>query len=201
MGTINVQATTTTSPDPGYGGLAISGIGVTGHSSSTASCSSFASSGFGSDADSQIRSGRWGGFPTGPGGTRKSVKLKFDWSTTRSGSASADSGDGGSADSDVELLMEYSVNNGGAWSTVVLTTNGCNNINSPFSDGPSGSESISLSLSQDLTQVLLREKNRAFTDAGGGEFSGASANASTAVTVSNILIEVVTSTPHLITMM
>ena len=198
MPKVILQATSNASPDGGLGGGAMTGMSSTGHSSSTASCSSVAFSGFGSDNDQQTKSASWSGFPAGPSSGRVLVQLKVDWAVSGSESASADTGDGGSANADSFFDLEYSINNGSTWNSIRSASAGCNEITSPTSLSDNGPTTITLSTGQDLTQVKVREKLQSVTDAAGGEFSGASSSASTTSSISSLQIEVTTNDAQLI---
>ncbi len=155
MSTATRNPTSNTSPDPGQGGLAVTGNTNTGHASTTAA------SGIGTQTKTCI----WQGFPAA-GGVVVSSTLKVDF--TQDGSLDA----GATAN---QFLVEYSLNGGAAWNTL----RDAQNITSPSS----GTDSVSLSLSQDLTQVKVRDK--LVGTGSGGDVGVVSA------TVSDIRIELV----------
>jgi len=104
------------------------------------------------------------------------VTLKADWTNNGSITGVADN----------QLLIEYSLNGGGAWNTLLLHLNVTSLAN--------GTASQALSNSQDLTTVRVRDSLLA-------ETGGAGDSASITATVSNIKIEVVTVDANVIVMM
>lgn len=157
-----LQATANTTPDPGLGGAAVTTPSNTGHASSSA---------IAVGAASQTKSCRWSGFPSDPTVNRTAVTLKV--TSTRDGSLS----DGGVVTSN-QFLIEYSLNGGGAWTTIRNETQ----LNTAL--GPD-TDSVTLPLGQDLTQVMVRDKMFASSVAG--------ESAVMTATVSGIQIEVTTS--------
>ncbi len=168
MGFTPVQATVNTTPDATIGGLAVTTPSNTGHASSTAVAVG---------ATTQTKSCNWSSFPAAPSGA-VTVTLKVGF--TRTGSLS----DGGVATSN-QFLVEYSTNGGGAWTTLRNDTQ--------VTSSSSGTDSATLSTSQDLTQVQVRDK--LFAGSVGGE------SASLTATVSGIQIEVVTQDGQLVVML
>lgn len=169
MALTTVQPSSNTTPDPGQGGGAVTGATNTGHASTTTT---------------QVGSGTasktclWTGFSAAPSGTITSVTLKVDWQ--QNGSLS----DGGVATSN-RLAIGYSINGGGAWSTLRDVTQ--------IQSSTSGTSSVSLSTSQDLTAVRVRDSLEAASDVG--------ESASITVTISGIQIEVVTQGGQLVVML
>jgi hypothetical protein len=158
-----VNPTSNTTPDPGQGGLAVTSPTNTGHALSTAVATDA--------ADSQQRTCIWSGFAN-VGGRRSSVILKIDHTSTgvKIGVGASNS-----------FTLDYSVNNGGAWTNAVTR----NNMTS--SQGPT-TFSVALSVGQDLSQVKVRDSMSAATSS-----NGETANAT--VTIANIKIEVLTAVP------
>lgn len=152
--------TSNTTPDPTLGGGAVTGNINTGHASTVT-----AKVGAGSSNKSCL----WQGFAAAPGGTIVSVTIKVDW--IQDGILS----DGGVATSN-QFTIEYSLNGGGSWNTLRDV--------SDIQSSSSGTSQAGLSVSQDLTQVRVRDNMIA--SASPGESS------SVTTTVSNIRIEVVT---------
>lgn len=154
--------TANTTPDPGQGGsLAVTSPTNTGHASSSSVSSDLA------DADSL--SCRWSAFlaPTGPIST---VTLKADHT-----SSGALSGIGANN----SFTLDYSTNNGSSWTNAVSRTH------FTASQGPT-TVSVSLSATQDLTQVRVRDTIATSTVSNGE-------SATCTVTIANIKIEVVTA--------
>jgi hypothetical protein len=159
MALTTVQPTANTTPDPGQGGVAVTTPSNTGHASSTAAASGV--------LDFQQKTCIWSGFSSVAGQTQ-SVTLKIDHTSNgnRSGAGASNS-----------FTLDYSLNNGGAW------TNTVTRANMTSSQGPT-TASISLPLTQDLTQVKVRDLMSATTTSGGE-------TATAIVTIANIKIEVV----------
>lgn len=152
-----LNPTVNTTPDPGQGGSAVTGATNTGHAATTSSVGG---------AASQSKTCVWTTFQAATGQIL-SMTLKFDH--TSSGSLTG----AGAAN---EFRVEYSLNNGGSWTSAVVRSN------FTASQGPT-TVSIALSVSQDTTQVRLRDVIQASTlDLG--------ESASATGTVANIKIEV-----------
>jgi hypothetical protein len=128
--------TSVQSPDATQGGGAVTSPIVTGHSGTNCSAS---------NGTSQIKSARWFDFPFS--GTIIQITLQANWShnASRSGSASNN------------WTIQYSLNAGSSWLTADSRTN--------VSGASSGSVSIPLSITQDITQVQVRDS--IFVDAPG----------------------------------
>lgn len=159
MATFTKNPTANQTPDSGQGGAAVTGASNTGHSSTTSS---------GLNGSGETKTCRWSAF-TAPGGQITSLTLKF--THTSSGSLS-------NAGTN-QFLVQYTLNGGGAWNTSV------NRINFTSSQGPTV-VSVSLSTTQDLTQVQVRD----LIDAATVDIGDA---ASATATVSDIQIEIVTT--------
>ena len=112
---------------------AVTGNSNTGHSSTTSTASG--------GTNTQTKSCRWTTFPAVPGGAT-AVTLKVDY--TRNGTLS----DGGLNTSN-QLLIEYSINGGSSWSTLL--------DHQQVTSSSSGTASQALSSTQDLTQVMVRD--------------------------------------------
>jgi len=151
------QPTSNTSPDPGQGGGAVTGPVNTGHASTV--CSD--APGGGNTTKSCI----WAGF-SNVVGQKSSIKLKLDYTET-----------GSIPDGTNEFRIEYSVNGGGAWSTII--------DHSDISSS-SGTVSVEVALSngQDISQVQVRD----FLLAGANTLV-----ASVTTSISNIRIDVTTA--------
>jgi len=154
------QTTSNTTPDPAQGGNAVTGATNTGHASTTTT-----QGGVGTASKTCL----WTGFAAAPSGTITSVTLKVDW--IQNGSLS----DGGVSTSN-RLVIGYSINGGGAWLTLRDVTQ--------IESSSSGTSSVALSTSQNLTQVRVRDSLEAS--------SGVGESATITVTISGIRIEVVT---------
>src|SRR5262245_8677178 len=101
MALVTLQPTSNVTPDPGQGGLAVTGNTNTGHASTTASVAG---------AGSQTKTCKWTAIPAGAGQIQ-SVTLKVDW--TQNGSTTD-----GFAVTTNQFLIEYSLNGGGAWNSL-----------------------------------------------------------------------------------
>jgi len=152
--------TSNQTPDPGQGGLAVSGNTNTGHGSTTSSTS---------DGNTQDRSCIWTGFPAGPLGQNSSVTLKAAF--TENGSLT-----GAGAHNGLTLL--YSLDGGATWSGTLYSSTDVVASNS-------GTVQASLSLTQNLTLVRVRDNLHAGT-------LNVGESASYTASISNIRIEVQT---------
>lgn len=175
------QPTATQTPDATLAGLAVTGITNTGHGSTVTSSS--ANNGA---TDLDEKSARWFGLQN-VSGQRSGVRLKLSW--TASGTAGAtDDGVGGAGQGAAAFIIEYSLNGGSSWTTVVTED--------ALADSPgSGSDSftnnnsadIALPNNQDISLVEVRAdyNTSAFSSGLGNTGSG-----SVTVTVSGIQVEV-----------
>lgn len=154
------QTTSFTTQDPGQGGSAVTGGAATGHASTTT-----AQVGSGSASKTCI----WTGL-TAVAGTITAITLKVDW--IQNGSLS----DGGASTSN-QFTIDYSLNGGSSWSSLRNATQ--------ITASTSGTSSVSLLTSQDLTQVRVRDALIATAVIG--------ESASVTATVSGIRAEVVTA--------
>jgi len=193
MGLFTSNPTANQTPDATLGGIAVTGISNTGHSFTTASCSSFSPFGGGGDSDSQIKSARWFTFPTIPMRI-VGVRLKFTWSMGGNTSISPGGG-GGFASAFATARIDYSVNGGGAWTTFVTHTASGNDS---FSD--SGSADINLGVPT-VTSVQVRDLMSASTTATSGSLTDASADADASITISSIRLEITFLDGKVITIM
>ena len=157
---VSVSPGANQTPDSGQGGSAVSSPSNIGHGNTVAHKSN---GGFLS------RTCRWFSFQS-VSGQILSISLKADWSI-----------DGMlEADGTNEFSFQYSTNNGSSWATAVFRSN----VTAP----DSGSVNISLSPSQDLTLVQVRDRFAVQATEGIGF------DAQINVSVSNIRIEVETDT-------
>lgn len=170
MPTYTYNPTSNTTPDAGQGGNAVTGNVNTGHGSTVT-----AQTALGTATKSCI----WTTFPAA-GGQIASITLKFDW--TENGTVIVGTGSASN-----EFRVQYSVNGGGAWTTVFTHTD--------VTSSTSSSSSVALSVSQDITQVQVRDRMQASAT------NDASDSASITTTISNIRLEVVTADSGLIAMM
>lgn len=131
-----LNPTSNTTPDPGQGGLAVTGNVNTGHGSTTASAV---------NAATQTKTCIWQGFSS-VAGNITAINLAFDYS--QNGAIVNTSGG-----SDNTFQVEYSLNGGGSWITAFTHHAIVASQNLSFSVG--------LSPSQDLTQVRVRDLLRA----------------------------------------
>lgn len=155
--------TSNTSPDPGQGGSAVTSPTNTGH----ASTSSVA---IGDDIGVvQDKTCIWQSF-SAVSGQVLSATLKITHTSTGLVSGASASN---------QFVLEYSLNGGGSWSTVV------SRVNMASSQGPTVF-SVALSPSQNLSQVRVRDFIRATAVTSGD-------TATATVTISDIQIEVLVS--------
>lgn len=166
MALYTYNPTSNTTPDPAQGGIAVTGNTNTGHAATTAT-------GNNSIVD---KSCVWSGFPAASGQILSST-LKVDWSENGSFDAANASND---------FKLGYSLNGGGAW------TNFFDHVN--ITGAGSGTAQVSLSVTQDLTQVRVRD----FLE---GESDLLGAIGTVTATVSAIRIEVTTADGTVIAMM
>ena len=159
MGFRTINPTANTTPDPGQGGLSVTGATNTGHASTTA---------LAIGATSTTRSCIWSGFPSAVGQI-SAVNLKVDF--IQDGTLS----DGGIATSN-GFRIQYSLNGGGAWISLRDVTQ--------ITSLSNGTDTVALSVNQDLTQVQVRGRLVANSIAG--------QSASLTATVSGIRLEVST---------
>lgn len=154
-----LQPNSNQSPDATLGGLAVTTPTNTGHASTTASCSGA--------GGVQTKSCRWFSL-SNIYGQRVSVTLKIthttDGALTGVGAFNA-------------FQMDYSVNGGTNWTSAV-TREGYTGAQGPTTF------SVALGLSQDVSQVQVRDQLTVTTESGGE-------SASATATVSNIQVEVV----------
>ena len=169
MALLSLQATVATTPNIG-GDSAVTSATVTGHAATNP-----VSTGVGF---SDNRSCRWSGFPTGPS-TRVSATLKV--THTSSGSLT---NPGGTAHNG--FTLEYSLNAGGAWTSIVSR--------SDFTAAQGPTEfTLTLGAGQDISQVQVRDRITTSTN-------DINDTSSATVTISGIVVEVVTIDPSMVVM-
>lgn len=152
--------TSNTSPDLAQGGVAVSSPTNTGHASTTVT-----------GGGDEIKTCIWTGFAAAPGGPTFSVTLKASRSVS------------GSVGSGTNIFRgEYSLNSGSSWNTLFTHSS----VGSP--SGPTEA-SAALSISQNLTQVQVRD------------FLQATDDATLTGTISSIRIEVITQDNPVVVMM
>jgi hypothetical protein len=136
---VTINPTSVTTPDPGQGGLSVTGATVTGHGSTTAAANL---------ADPFVlKTCKWTGLSNILSGLRISVTLKLNW--TEDGFCSP-------PDSDNDFGIDYSLDGGSNWITALLHSD----VTSPSS----GSLSISLPRGQDISLVQVRDFMDAIRD-------------------------------------
>jgi hypothetical protein len=140
MASASVPSTLFQTPDPAFGGPAVSSPSNTGHGSSTVSSSSPSTS---------EKSCRWSGFAP-PGVPLVSATIKVDWNRT----AASLSGPGFN-----DFFIEYSLDGGSNWSVMLLQSN--------VSGPATGTASVAISTGQDFSQVRVRDVLQATGDVGG----------------------------------
>lgn len=188
------------SPDPGQGGIAVTDIINTGHSSTLSQAVANAPEGFGSDSDSESRSARWSAFQS-VSGQVVIIRLKFNWSAD--GSAVADDGgNGGTASASCSFSIAYSLNGGSNWINVASDSA------SAFAPGGSGdtidnsgSADIVIPADTPIDQIQVRDLMNTSANANGGEFIGANSQADIAVSIDSIRLEVQTIDGHVYVIM
>jgi YD repeat-containing protein len=111
QGVSNVNPGAHQTPDPGWGGSAVSGDLNTGHGDTSVQ----ESVGYG--YQSETKSCHWYSFPN-VSGLRTRVTLKFDWAQT--GSIYVNAGFGDSASADTILRIAYTTDNGSNWTDQVF---------------------------------------------------------------------------------
>jgi hypothetical protein len=167
MSVINRIPTANETPDTANGiagDIAVTTPSNTGHASTTST--------FGGGSGQVDKSCRWFTFQNLIPGIRTSVKLKV--THTSSGDDVSDPPfSGGNTN---QFLLEYSLNGGGGWTPIV------NRIDFESSQGPTVAE-VTLPLTQDLTQVQVRDLIRA-----GGNLSVDPVSAT--ATITDIKVEV-----------
>lgn len=136
MALFTLDPTANQTPDPGQGGLAVTGNINTGHGSTVTSQVA---------AGTQTKSCIWTAFPS-LGGQVVSMTLKFDWS--EDGFVNVGSGSASNS-----FRVQYSVDGGGAFTTIfdhadVVAPN-------------SGSSQVTITIPQDITQVQVRDRMQA----------------------------------------
>lgn len=167
--------TTNETPDTGNGiggDIAVTTPSNTGHASTTSS--------FGGGSGSEIKSCRWFTLQNLFGGIRTAVKLKVTHTSSGNDNADPPFGSGNSN----RFQLQYSINGGSNWTDVV------DRQNFESSEGPTTSE-VSLSLTQDLTQVQVRDIIRVDSNLSADSVS-------CTATISDIKIEVTVPDPSLL---
>jgi hypothetical protein len=178
-----------TTPDQG-GTLAVSSDTNTGHGSTVTSCSSTDTGPSAPDSDSQAKSCRWFSIPVALLGNVTSAKLKFNWAATGSLDISQDVAGSGTAS--IQVVIEYSLDGGANWTSQVNKTKSVSGANVSASlDAPtSGSETITLSNSQDTSLVQVRTRTDVFTSATAPSSGTVTSTASITTSISAIQVEI-----------
>lgn len=152
MATITRNPTSNSSPDAGQGGNAVTTPSNTGHAATTASASNGAS---------DLKTCKWTTFQTLPVAP-VSLTLKVDWSENGSTSGAPN-----------QFQCDYSVNGGSSWTTLFQ--------HGSITSANSGTASASLSASQNISQVQVRDSLSVVTSSG--------TSASVTGTISNVRLE------------
>lgn len=168
MSLVISQPTSFQNPDAGQGGSGVDTPSNTGHASTTAT---------GSGGNSEQKTCRWFSFSP-VSGVIVSITLKIDHTSSGTLTGPTPSND---------FTLEYSLNGGGAWNTAVSRSN------FTASQGPT-TFSVALAVSQDISQVQVRDKMR-------GVSVDLADIATATATIANIKLEVVTQDPHVIVIM
>lgn len=181
--------TVNVTPDIGGTG-SVSGISNTGHTSTLSEVSA-ADGGPGSgENNTDTKTARWHTFQSVPGGLI-SLKLKAEYVLSGSVSASVDSA--GTSSADIQFLVEYTIDNGSNWLTILNKTRSVSASPSNPDDSDSISENtffeIILNPSQDVSLVQVRDKIQSNAQASAPTFGLANSNAAVTATISNIRLE------------
>lgn len=192
MSLIVRQPTSNQTPDATLGGLAVTGVTNTGHGSTVTQSS--ANNGGG---DSDEKSARWFGLAD-VGGLRTSVRLKLTWQATGN-AAATDDGAGGSANGSSSFSIEYSLNGGAGWISIVSDSALAEAPGTPAdSFTNNNSADIALSNTQDVSQVQVRADYITSANSSG---LGNAGSADVTVVVSGIQVEVATVDAYAFPMM
>ncbi len=167
MPLITRNTTTPTTPDPTFGGDPVTGAAAAGHGSTLVSQT---------DLGTANKSCMWTGF-TPVVGAPITVILKVGWD--QDGTLTDPLG------ASNRFQIDYSLNGGGSWSSLRDVTQ--------IESASSGTSQQSLSVTQDLTQVQVRDNLTAAANAG--------ETATLTVAISNIRIEVTTQDHQAIVIM
>lgn len=125
--------TINTTPDPGQGGLAVTGNTNTGHGSTTSSAA---------NGSTQTKTCNWSSFQS-TAGLVIGLKLKVSWSV-----------DGSLTNGGTSLfLISYSINGGSSWINLVVKDNPINL--------DSGTSEVVLSIGQNISQIQVRDSIQA----------------------------------------
>ena len=163
-------STARTTPDPAQGGNAVTGDTDTGHGSTVTSQAALGTA---------TKSIIWTGFAA-VSGVITAIALKFDW--TEDGTVIAGTGSASN-----EFRVQYSINGGGAWTTVFQHAD----VVSPTTSN----SSVTIALPQDVTQVQVRGRMTATAT------NDVSDSASITTSVSNIRLEITTQDGTVIVIM
>jgi YD repeat-containing protein len=186
LGVSSVNPGAHQTPDPVWGGSAVSGDSNMGHGDTNVQVSS------GGGYQSVTKSCHWYSFPN-VSGLRTRVTLKFDWAQT--GSISVNAGFGDNASADTLLWIVYSTDNGSNWTDRVF------NLHSRAvyfggsdseSINESGSESVDLPNPSTIDMTQIRVKDLIYAE--GVVSGGGVGNANLTAHISNIRLEVETDT-------
>jgi hypothetical protein len=187
MPLITRQPTANQTPDPGQGGLAVTGNINTGHSS-TNSGASRSSSG----SASQTKTCQWNTF-LAVSGAIVSINLKFDWAITSGSVIANTSGVGDSATAGVTYTVAYSLDGGSSWTTQVSQFKSVTGLNGTSNNDTlvnSGSENVSVPAATPLSSIRVRDAIAATVSV--TNTNAANASAGLNASISNIRLEVVT---------
>jgi hypothetical protein len=204
MPTFTLNPTANTTPDQG-GTLAVTGAINTGHDSTL---TSIGASDFQSEPlenNSQATSARWSSFQAAPPGLI-SLKLKFDWAA--SGVAEVDVSVAGSGSASASFVVQYSIDGGSNWITVVnrsvSASQAVSGSDSESDPGPGGSVEVVLSPTQNISLVQVRDRMDAHASANAPNTPGADviSGANYTGSVSGIRLEAETQNQtHMLVMM
>ncbi|HEU0175224.1 MAG TPA: hypothetical protein VFV58_13265 [Blastocatellia bacterium] len=191
MATVTVQPASNQSPDPGQGGLAVTGAANTGHAQTH--CGVTEPTG---GVLLQKKTCIWTAFGAVTGPIR-AIHLKADWSIPAQAVSASSTVVGDSALAFSQFLLEYSVNGGSSWTTAtdqqrtVTASDGSSSSDNSLT-GASGSIDISIPATTPIASIRLRDSLNTeadnIEDVGGDSFASAGIDA----VVSNIRLEVTT---------
>lgn len=180
-----LQPASNQTPDAVLGGIAVTGISNTGHTSTVTSASAVGQGGEVENFE-ETKSARWFAIPAGPA-SPISLKLKANWSVV--GSVSVVQHLSGTGSASIVFEIDYTVDGGSNWINTVSKSKTVG-INQSDSINESGSVDVTLNLSQNTTLVQLRTRAFAVASAFAPDVPGASVDSNASITTSINTIQV-----------
>lgn len=182
MPTTNSAPTAHSTPDPGQGGIAVSGDTNTGHGSTTSSQG---------DTGETLKTCVWQTFQAVVGSII-AIDLKYDWQLQGDFFLTSETGDGSAT---VSVEIQYSTNSGGAWTTSRNAFDAGSVVGNDSDSGSippaSGSDTVSIPAATPIANIRVRDQISAALTLNGDAAGAADAT----MTVSNIRLEVQTADP------